>query len=225
MKHCPSCRAELSASSIVEALQAARCSGCGALVDLKGGGVVRFQPAPELVALPNGWALDEGSGRFDLRWRWFTPGSLLMIPVTLFWNGLLLGMGLGVSEGGKHLERLLFGLALPHVWLGFAFIYATVGQMLNSTAVTIEQGELVVKNGPLPWLGNRRIPVSELEQLFVVERRQRSTRYDLCALLKGGKKKVLLSSLDSEDKARFLETRLEAVLGIRDRPVAGELRR
>jgi hypothetical protein len=224
---CPSCKAELSEASIVEALQAARCSSCGALVDLRSGGVVRFTPVRDAAAIaqPESWAVDEGSGRFSVRWRWFSAGALIMIPFTLFWNGILLGMGVGVSDGLKHPERLLLGLAVPHVWIGFALAYATVASLLNRTEITLEEAHLVVRHGPLPWLGNRRIPVGELEQLFVVERRSRGTRYELCALLRDGKKKVLLSGLDSEDKARFLEARLEAVLGIVDRPVAGELRR
>jgi hypothetical protein len=62
------------------------------------------------------------------------------------------------------------------------------------------------------------------QALFDVEQRERNgLRYQLCALLRGGTRRVLVRSLESEFEARSLETRLESLLGLADLPIAGEL--
>jgi hypothetical protein len=49
--------------------------------------------------------------------------------------------------------------------------------------------------------------------------------YNVCAVLKGGQRVTLLSSLPEIDQALFVEQAVEEYLGIEDRPVGGELPR
>ncbi len=124
-----------------------------------------------------------------------------------------------------HPERLLFGLAVPHVWVGLGLVYYTIAMLVNTTAVRCAQGVLTVRHYPLPWFGRKTLEVRDLRQLFVVERRatKGGISYELCVLLDGERRITVLKSLDSADKARFLEVRLEQALEITDAPVLGEL--
>jgi len=209
---------------VSEQLSAARCPSCKALIDLDSTRVIR--PRSLAVAAPEKWHVQATPGSLLVRWRWFSFTAIFLVPFTLFWNGIMLTMGFGVSEGLTHPERLLFGLLVPHVWVGVGLAYYCLALFLNSTTVNFTNGTLHVTHGPLPWWGKRRLPVRDLSQLFVVEKRGSKGRitFELCGLLADGKRVSILSGLSDEAEARFLEVRLEQVLGIVDRPVAGEIR-
>ena len=171
--------------------------------------------------------MENKPGSFSARWRWFNLTALFLVPFTLFWNGIMLGMATGVTEGFTHPERLLFGLAVPHVWVGVGLAYYCLCLFLNSTTVALKEGTLTVQHSPLWWRGNRKLNAGDLQQLFVVEKRgsKGSVSYELCALSRDGKRQTLLTGLGDEPSARFLEVRLEQALNLADQAVAGELRR
>lgn len=56
--------------------------------------------------------------------------------------------------------------------------YFVVCTFFNRTVVSISHEFLEVKHGPLPWMGNRRIPVGEVAQLYcgigILTRRQQA---------------------------------------------------
>lgn len=185
-------------------------------------------PARQLaVAAPEKWQVETRPGSFSARWRWFNLSVLFLIPFTLFWNGIMLSFAFGATEGFAHPERLLFGLAIPHVWVGVGLAYYCLCLFLNSTSVELKEGTLSVQHSPLWWRGNKKLGAGELQQLFVVEKRgsKGSRSYELCGLTRDGKRQTLLSGLDDETSARFLEVRLEQALNLADQAVAGELRR
>lgn len=224
MTNCPSCSTALPPSAIAESLAAARCPSCKALIDLDSSRSLR--PRSLAVAAPERWQVEAAPGSLLVRWRWFTWVALFLVPFTLFWNGILGTMAFAGTEGFTHPERLLFGLLIPHVWVGIGLAYFTLASFFNSTEVRFNNGMLHVKHGPLPWRGQRHLQTREVGQLFVLEKRgnKGGITYELCALLSDGKRISLLSSLNDEGQARFLELRLEQVMGIVDRPVAGELK-
>ena len=221
----------LPENELTAAVGAARCADCGTLNDLQSPqAAVRPRPlrreaTPAAVPIPERFEVEDKGSGIVIRWRWFRLQALMLIPFTLFWNGILLTFAAGVTDGGAHPERLLVGLAVPHVWVGVGLVYACFAALLNTTTVTAGRGRVTVVHGPVPWRGNGEWDASALDQLFSVDRKGKSTVYDLCAVTREGRKEVLVRSLESPDQARFLEARLEAALGIVDRPVDGELRR
>ena len=225
MTACPSCGTALPTSAIAQTLSAARCPSCRVLIDLDSSRVLR--PRATAVPAPEKWQVDTAApGSLLIRWRWFSVAAFFLVPFTLFWNGIMTAMAFGVTEGMQHPERLLFGLVVPHVWVGVGLAYYCVALFFNSTTVNVTEGTLHVKHGPLPWRGTRAVPVRELEQLFVVEKRgnKGSLSYELCSLSRDGRRQSLVTGLDKESSARFLEVRLEQAMGIVDRPVEGEVK-
>lgn len=224
MTSCPSCSASLPASAVSEQLQAARCPGCRALVDLGSSRVVPARPLN--VPTPERWQVEATPGSLQVRWRWMSPAVFFLVPFTLFWNGLMLNAA-AAAGGFAQPERLLIGLAVPHVWVGVGLAYYCLALFVNSTRVHLAEGTLQVQHGPLPWWGQRAIPAREVGQLFVLEKRgsKGSVSYELCGMLRDGKKLSLVSGLKQEAEARFLEVRLEQLLNLTDQHVAGELKR
>lgn len=222
---CTSCGAAISDSSISREIEAARCSACGAIVDLRGEKAIPKRTNALVAPVPEGWNVEEGGAGIRVRWRWFSPVGLLLIPFTLFWNGGLALAAWGITDQLAHPERLLFGLIIPHVWIGIGLAYYCLTTLLNSTTIEAGIGSISIRVGPLPWWrGNKSVSAGELQQLFVIDHRHKSTvTYQLCAVLRDGRKQTLLTGLPTEEKARFLETRLERILAIEDRPVEGEV--
>ena len=212
-------------SAFSEPLAAARCPSCRSLIDLESSRVI--QPRPQSVAVPERWQVDARPGSLQVKWRWFSVVAFFLVPFTLFWNGIMTTMAVGFTEGFTHPERLFFGLLIPHVWVGIGLAYYCVALFVNSTTVKVGGGTLHVSHGPLPWRGTKTIPVRDLAQLFVVEKRgnRGSLSYELCGLMRDGKRQSILTGLTDETSARFLEVRLEQVMNIVDHAVAGELKR
>jgi hypothetical protein len=215
----------LPVSSVSEPLGAARCPSCRALIDLESSRSISARP--KNVPVPEKWQVDAKPGSLLVKWRWLSVAAVFLVPFTLFWNGIMSVMAFGATENFAHPERLLFGLLIPHVWIGVGLAYYCVALFLNSTTVKVVEGTLHVKHGPLPWRGTKAIPVRELQQLFVVEKRgsKGSISYELCGLMRDGRRQSILTGLASDGAARFLEVRLEQVMNITDQAVEGELRR
>ncbi len=224
--NCPRCGLSVPSNNVVAALRAARCTACDTLFDTSS--LARAAPrpgAPTALAAPERWQLEEIGGRFSARWKWLTASAFFLLPFTLIWNGMLATMGWSASERGAHPERLLLGLVVPHVWVGVGLAYWVLATFLNTTTVSLADGKLAVRHAPLWWPGGRlALERAEVRQLFVVEQRGKNgSTFQLCALLRDGRRQVVVRSLPQEADARFLEAKLERLLDLVDQPVAGEV--
>jgi hypothetical protein len=100
----------------------------------------------------------------------------------------------------------------------------------NRTWLEINPQELCIWHGPLPWPGEKRIPISQLKQLYsksVIKKSSESssTIFELHCITRDGHTQKLLSNLDSVETALFLEQQIERWLRIDDQPVPGEIDR
>jgi hypothetical protein len=84
--------------------------------------------------------------------------------------------------------------------------------------------EITVRHGPLPLLGGRRLDPILIKQLFV--RRQtggQPSMYEVHMLTWDGREEKLIGELPRPEQALYLEQAIERSLGIKDKPVPGEL--
>ncbi len=218
---CPRCGASLPLSAIATALDLARCPACDEVIDLRSKATSPVLAVPP----PEGWVVEGRGSDLTVRWRWARLQTLFLLPFAVFWNGILLTAAAGLSEGFTHPEKLLFGLLVPHVWVGVGLAYYSVATLFNTTTVSARFGRVTVKVGPLPWRGNRELDAKDLTQLFVVERRgnRGAVSFDVCALTRDGRRQQLVT-VPQPDQATFIERRVEQALGVVDRPVEGEYR-
>jgi len=231
---CGGCAAAIEAKDIDLARSLARCSFCGAVMDLgRREGAERGGRFPEVerpeVPLPERFRTGKDADGAYVSWRWFRPVTLFLLVFAIGWNGFLVGFFTMASKGGA--PPVFFLFPLIHVAVGVGIGYAALTGLLNSTTVRVGGGTLRIRHAPLPWTGNRTLRRDEIEQLWCARKVGASKHgsgpvtFEVRARLKGGKSLTLLKGLDAEDQALFLEQRIERGFGIRDRPEAGELPR
>ena len=181
------------------------------------------------VPRPEGIAVVEDGRTLRITRRWFHPMLFFLLFFCIAWDSFLIfwySMALGVGSGPFSIIAVIFPVV--HVAVGVGLTYFTLAGFLNRTSIEAASGELTIRHGPIPWRGNRSIPVDDLDQLYSEERVSRgrqgatSTTYRLNAVLKDGRKLKLLSGLPEPDQALYLEQAIEEHLGIQDRKMRGE---
>lgn len=163
-----------------------------------------------------------------LRWRWFSVKYIGLAFFCVAWDAFLC-FWYSMAFGGSGAPWIMFVFPVAHVAVGVSLTYYTLAGLLNITTLKLNGEQFVIQHDPVPWPGEVKVPITSLEQLYCKEKRHSSDNgasytYQLCALLKDGRKLDLVSSLDSPDIAVFLEQQIETWLKITDQPVAGEYR-
>lgn len=162
--------------------------------------------------------------RLELSWRWFSWKYLPLAFFCIAWDGFLcFWYSMAFSTGAPWI-MIVFPIA--HLAVGVGLTYSTLAGFLNRSWLHVDREHFEVAHGPLPWLGNLRVPVNQVEQLYCKEKPGKSnngTSYQLSVVLKDGRKKDLLSNLDSPEIGFYIEHQIENWLKISDRPVRGEL--
>lgn len=91
---------------------------------------------------------------------------------------------------------------IAHLAVGVGLTYYTLAGFLNHSQVIVDRDIFSIRHGPLPWMGNLRVPVSHVKQLYCKEspgKKDGSITYQMSVVLKDGRKKDLLSNLDSPE--------------------------
>ncbi len=167
------------------------------------------------------------AGGLTLIYTWFRPLYVLMLFFCIFWDGFLVfwyRTALAHPSPGS----IMLWFPLLHVGVGVGITYSTIAGFLNRTRVTVNAGEVTIRHGPLPWIGNRNVPAGEIRQLFREEtistgRSGSSATYHLNAITRENRKLRLIRGIPAADVALYLEQEIEKALGIEDRKVAGEM--
>lgn len=182
-------------------------------------------PAPR----PGNIVVAKTPAGLELSWRWFGPKYIFLGFFALFWDAFLcLWYGLALMMAPDVGAIIMMIFPLLHVGIGVALSYVALAGLFNRSSVRLADGRFTLEHGPLPWPGKVDVSAPELEQLYCKEKRTRGKHgynysYQLCAVLRDGRRLDLVSGLDTPDLARFLEQELEAHLHIANRGVAGEL--
>jgi len=115
---------------------------------------------------------------------------------------------------------------IAHLAVGLGLTYSTLAGFLNRSYVVIDRDTFSVSHAPLPWLGNLRVPVSQVKQLYCKQKAGKQNSgptYQLSVILEDGRKKDLLSNLDSPEIGFYMEHQIENWLNIPDQAVRGEI--
>ena len=232
---CTNCERMVPRSDVNVGQHVARCRQCNTVFDLPAqlGAVVERPiarhraPVPQPISIHvNELASTEAAPAdpyraggvaapsFEIVRRWWGADAILLVLVCV------------AVDAFVALKHSAFILDVSGVLL----TYMTVATCVNRTVIRVERGFLSIRHGPLPWSGNKRIPLESLEQVFCLEEVRQSgrsgptIRYSVRAVMKGGRAVVLVAGLKDPAEARAIEQALESRLGIVDVPVAGEMR-
>lgn len=176
------------------------------------------------VGVPERFAIHhEGSGlRISFPWSRVT-GVILLIFATA-WDAFLVGWYLQLLSSDRvPIHFVLFPIG--HVAVGVAFTYFAFANLLNTTSIRVESGQLTMVHRPLWFPGHRRLRAADVRQLFCVERTHRRgvKTYDVMVRLASDRELTLVSGLTSDREARFIEQQIESRLGLVNVAVPGEL--
>ncbi len=236
---CPKCQAAIPPANINIGAALANCPACGEVFGFAqqvpnaapaGWGIADATAPPELpkpeVAMPRSFHLRQEYDTLVITRDWLTWTA---IPILLFccvWDGFLIfWYSIGIANNAP---LMMFLFPLIHVAVGVALTYTGLAHLFNHTDIRISAQTLSVRHYPLPWGGNRDIPVSTIEQLFCAQKYSRtrsgtSITYTVNVIFHGGERLELLPGLEQPAHARFIEQEVELRLGLQDRPVAGEM--
>lgn len=158
------------------------------------------------------------------RWRettLFSPSleEVKAWPIGLIVFGFIAAFVFRGHRGGEIVAMMAF--------LTIGGAYGLAALVYNVTRLSLGGGELRVEHGPLPWVGNRRLPATAIDQIFCVLRpggKHSAETFEVHAAVDGHRRAVkLVSGLASPSQALYIEVELEKALGIQDHPVVGEL--
>ncbi|GIK43455.1 MAG: hypothetical protein BroJett011_72880 [Chloroflexota bacterium] len=231
---CKRCGAKITADNVNMERMVAKCLECNAVFSFADS----FAYAGSLeeayqkfnVVKPKRMQIETLGGDMKITRRWFSPVVFFLIPFCLLWNGFILVFGFGSFLAADQGGIGAFGLCLlPHLAVGLFLAYFALASLVNVTEIKINTGEFSTRHGPLPWLGNRRLAASDITQVYCKEkvrhrRRSTSVTYEVHAVTPANTTEKLLTGLNEPEEALFLEQEIERFLGIKDRPVPGELR-
>jgi hypothetical protein len=162
---------------------------------------------------------DKGSSlRVGCRWIWsrFTGAATMC----LVWNCFVVLWYWNALQNGGRMGWLAILITIPHGAIGALLVYATLAGFLNRTVIKVTSELLTVRHGPVPWWGNRRLPIDELERLYCDQDTDSAERghryvYRVNALTKGASKVDLVTELDRA-QALFIKQELARWLNIDD---------
>lgn len=231
---CKRCGAKIISDDVNLERMVAKCQECNAVFsfadDFAYAGTLQEAYQKFNVARPKRMQIENLGGEMKITRRWFSPVLFFLIPVCLFWNGFIVVFGFGsflaADQGGGGAFSLCL---LPHLAAGLFLAYFALASVINVTEVKINPAEFSVRHGPLPWLGNKRLAASDITQVYCKERvsrgrRSTSVTYEVDAVTPANTTEKLLTGLNEPEEALFLEQEIERFLGVKDRPVPGELR-
>jgi hypothetical protein len=223
--HCRRCGVQIAGENIDLASAVARCHRCQAVFGFADH-LPEDKPAPLSMnmPMPRGLTIFEHGGTLQLVRRWFGLGTIVTLLLCIAFDTYLVLAFTTDAYAGLEFPESLVPIIL--VAGGVVATYTTIAGLLNRTIIEAGATYLTLRHIPVPWRGNRKIPVSELQQLFCQahEKRKSSTTYSLNAVLGNGRTLRLLEDLSEAKQVLFLEHALEKHLGIVNQPVPGALR-
>lgn len=233
---CKQCGREIPAQDINIERLVAKCTPCNAVFAFDSElAIAHPAAAPKRapVPMPGAFQLELRGGTVKITRSWRSVELIFMAVFCFVWDAFLLNW-YGLAFGAPNPPLIMKLFPIGHVAVGIALTYRTIAGFLNKTTIEVSRGQLKVSHGPVPWLGGQTLATNKIQQLYASEHeaswsnnrsRSKTRRFQLNAIVSGGKTVVLLKGLPDAAQALFLEQELESYLGIRDRPVGGELPR
>lgn len=171
--------------------------------------------------------VEQRDNQLTLSWRWFALKYVSMVFFCIAWDAFLC-FWYSMAFSIENTPWIMVVFPVAHVAVGVGLTYSTLAGFINRTTLRVDGQIFSVQYDPLPWIGEVKVPVNELEQLYCKESHTSSDSgtnysYQLCALLKDGRKLELVKNLESPDLAAYLEQQIETWLRIPDQEVAGEM--
>ncbi|MBT7162388.1 MAG: hypothetical protein HN904_06385 [Victivallales bacterium] len=234
---CGKCKQSIAVEDVDLKRGLAKCTACGELfgcADQLDGMVGESGASRERceVATPTNITVScEGDSlrieyRDTMNWFFFVlagAASVVIVPSVI--NYLIGGAPSAPESGADVLRAIAIGV------VGLLLGYGSISRLLSRNTILVGDGLIRVMEGPIPVAGSHEIWLPSLKQLYVKpigdrnRIRNNGISYILCAEVGGRDEVTLTRCFRTQEEAFFLERKIEEFLGIKDRPVRGEVER
>ena len=159
--------------------------------------------------------------------KWFGSRAILMTFAAILINGVVYSLYLKISENSINTGDLI-GISVVGS-IGLFSAYFALANWLNKTDIFVSKENMEIRHKPIPWYGNKIFPVITIEQIYCKERIKStghggfSVSYEVRYITKRGEDKILLSQIEKNEQALYIEQEVEKYLGIENQPVRGGL--
>lgn len=226
---CPNCASAIREEDYDQQRGMMKCGYCGTLMLPPRGrsGPQGFQPRPP-IPLPEGMSLEPTTDGIVITRRWWHITAIFLIIFCFFWDSFLVGWFTVASKTSAPASFNLFPLV--HVLVGLGLTYYTLALLVNRTRIEVTRGSVTVSHGPLPWNGWRQIMAGMIDQLYCKEIIRRGKNgptviYEVWVALTNGTQSKLVGLGMEMEQALYVEQQIESLLDLKDKPMAGEVRR
>jgi hypothetical protein len=141
--------------------------------------------------------------------RWLSWLAVVMVPCCILLDAAVVVAYALLPKGD--LTLLALPVLLPGILLALWASYYILARLVNRTDVRVTTDGLSIQHGPLPWPGNRSLPIQHVKELRCEERTSRDyagdvwETYTLSAILEDGRRVELLHKIGSPRAARILQ--------------------
>jgi len=231
---CEKCGSQIEGANININSSLAKCGQCNTVFSIKEDHFFSNDKVgrPEMI-MPEGTDVFELNGSLDIRLNWLkshSRGTLGFLTVfAIFWNGIL-----AIIAGGAWISGAYSSIAFMsiHLLVGMGLLYYLASVYLNYTDVVVNESYIEIDHRPVknPFIRSKRIPVEDLDQLYVTKYVSSTTNgnpnyaYGLYAILKTNGKKVSLIKGMNRETQLYLEQEIERYLKIKDRTVLDSIK-
>lgn len=246
--NCPECNTSISADGVNIAKTIAICKSCDNVFafeeELTRPGELAVIPdvAPEaelprrlkeeIYHIPPGIEVLKIESMLEIMVNWRRSGKYFTLFFGIMWN-LMLGFFIitAFASGGIGSAGIFLALfMLPFIGVGGYLIYAGLGQIFNTTFVTVNNRYVSIEHKPLNFLiqKDKYFEREQVKQLYVRRYSIGSTNgqpvyaYTVQMELENNKTYSLVKNLRSLEAARFIEQEVENYMNIEDQAVRGE---
>src|SRR6266545_6110628 len=125
----------------------------------------RSNPPTLEAPLPEHLVMTREAGGLTLIYTWFRPTYVFMLLFCIVWDSFLV-FWYRTALAHPSPSSIALWFPIGHVAVGIGLTYSTIAGFVNRTRVGVNAGEITIRHGPMPWIGNRNIPAGEIRQLF-----------------------------------------------------------
>lgn len=179
--------------------------------------------------LPENINIQYHDGYIEISRRWLSRSTMIKAIVFIGAGFLLFNNFIIPNQDGPLVKS-------PILWLFGALsigaIYSAVAGLLNKSSILVSKEALEVRHKPVPWPGNKRLLVEDIKQLYTKEKRSTDSDknttityqvYVVTGNRNGNEKDIkLISGLEKNEQAVFIEREIEKYLGIIDEDLSTE---
>lgn len=164
--HCATCGATIPAEDVNLDTGLARCRPCDEVFDVKALQAYQEEARPrEPVPMPRGYSVVDDINGMIITRRWFNWGIIALLIFCCFWDGfLVVWYTIAFTEDSPLIMKIF---PIGHLAVGAALTYCVIAGLFNRTKIDVDYDRVIVRHGPIPCFGNKRVDAVNVQQAYV----------------------------------------------------------